>query len=445
MADSLRAARRVRGRYVGISALVAAAWVGWAVAAYAPTCGTGVIASGGDVLSGEFGMVSVDVCVEHVFDTDLYTYRLTNLGPAPAPMCAVVVSGLGTFTEVEATTPTGWSLETVEGGAGSTWWRWAEDPQSEDRGLEPGEILILSISLGAETTPTDVPASIWICDRGPESFRILGPSACPSQETDRAVASCACGDEACTGRSLFHGEGTQLVLLRGPEEQTLLTCEPSWVRHGFSGVNLSPEDVAFALSVDGVPIPVDRVVHDVPTSVIGVENTVILWHAQFPEDWFSEGTYEIVGQWDVFDPAGFSYTRALTLIVAPCTTLVPLPDLTVEVLRAGCECGWTLQDRYECELDVRAEVHNAGAVDSQESRVTLSCPFDDRRRLIPALAPGESQHVTLQATFEVSPYSGEEPCPIEFQLSVDSAEQIPESNEGNNIAEGESCCQADEY
>ncbi|UCF10587.1 MAG: hypothetical protein JSW65_02635 [Candidatus Bipolaricaulota bacterium] len=409
---------------------------------YAPPCPPGVIASDNEIISGALGVVSIDLCVTRDAGVDTYTYRLANLGPTTAQVCGFLVSGMGAFSTVSQTAPPGWAGDVAEADGSASWWRWSQEGvPAEEKGLAPGEAVVMSMSLAGPTSPTDGAASLGTCGREPVTLHILGPSACAVPEGGPPAASCDCGVGGCVGRPLFEGEGERIVLLRGPETLTVTSCDPTWVRHGFSGIAMAPDEVAFRLFVDGVPIPLEPVVHFLPSAIPGIVVTVMLWHAQFAAGTFSEGAHELVGEWDVLGPDGYLLVRPLTLIVEPCAEAALLPDLEVRVTGISCGCLWGAPGNYSCDLDVRVSVENLGSVPSPVSRIELHCPEGERSRPLFELAPGEVRRTTLSVSFDLEQYAEELPCPIPFQVVVDPADAVAESDEANNIVDGSSCCE----
>jgi hypothetical protein len=118
------------------------------------------------------------------------------------------------------------------------------------------------------------------------------------------------------------------------------------------------------------------------------------------------------------------------------------PDLVIRILDESCAYD-PAAGAYE--LTVWADVVNIGTEPVTSSfdvlltgishagndTVTVTIP--------PVLLPGNSVPVTL--SFTVPPeVTGAAPCPISYELTVDSGFAIDECNEYNNLASGEVCC-----
>jgi len=88
---------------------------------------------------------------------------------------------------------------------------------------------------------------------------------------------------------------------------------------------------------------------------------------------------------------------------------------------------------------VPVTVTNLGDEASAATTVALATQLGDDRSQIPQLAPGESRIATLKVV-GVS-YSGNPLCPLELEVEVDPYNKVPESDEENNIAHEEVCCQ----
>jgi len=116
------------------------------------------------------------------------------------------------------------------------------------------------------------------------------------------------------------------------------------------------------------------------------------------------------------------------------------PDLVIRVLDEGCAYN-IRSEAYQ--LTVWAEVENIGLEPVSSSFDVLltgiSHPGSDTTMVIPPLLPGATVPVTLSFTVPPEPTGGA-PCPINYELMVDSSYDIDECNEYNNLVTGDVCC-----
>jgi len=390
-----------------------------------PVCPLGAVASDSEVVTGVFGTVAIEACVTRADGQDTYTYRLTYLGGGPESPCGLLISGIGKFDTVSTTAPTGWASSTSPSDCGA-WWTWS----SGVLGSGPGSILLgstltMSVTIEGETIPTDVSAAISLCGKAPIPFSILGPSS-------------------LTAATAFVGVGPRIVILGGSDVQVIAECEPSWVRHGFTGAGLDPDSVVFHLFVDGVEIPLDRQVLCVPLYEVGVETTQVYYYAQFPSDYFAIGAHMVTGIWEASEiaapPIGYTYERTITLLVEECgPEPIPLPDLHVQIGPAECKCDWTPQQNYECTTTVHVKITNLGNANTPSSGLIVAVGQDRRVLSVPGLAPNETYERNVEIDLR-DVTRGEAPCPIVITATIDFGSQIDELDEQNNIAEYEACC-----
>jgi hypothetical protein len=310
---------------LGLAVLVAGS------VAYGPTCPLGTIETDARILSGKFGMISVEACFSRVGGEDTYTYRVTHMGVGTIEVCAFTVSGIGLFTTVGQTGPMAWTGTTADDAGCASWWGWSTmSTLPGGAAVGPGESATFSITVPSETTPARVQTAIGLCGGAEESFLILGPSACPGVTEMGFDASCVCGPHGCARAAAFEGDGMRIGLLpTDPDVQTIETCEPSWVRHGFSGPGAAIGTGEFRLFIDGAPVPMDAEVMCSASSELGTPLHAVLFHVQFPAEYFAPGSYDLAGEWEILaSPAGpgSSFAWSITLVVEECTTCVPDPD-----------------------------------------------------------------------------------------------------------------------
>ena len=119
------------------------------------------------------------------------------------------------------------------------------------------------------------------------------------------------------------------------------------------------------------------------------------------------------------------------------------PDLVIRVLDESCVYD-TLAEAYQ--LTVWAEVENIGAVPATLLFDVLltgtSHPGSDTRTILPPVLPGGTVPVMLSFTVPPEP-TGAAPCPINYELMVDSGYAVNECNELNNLVYGNVCCRGE--
>jgi len=305
----------------------------WGCVAYAPSCPIGTIETDARMLTGKFGTITIEACLSRFGGQDTYTYRVTHLGVGMAEVCALMVSGIGLFAGLGQTAPLGWTTVADNAGSCASWWGWSTmSVFPGGMSLGPGESATFSVTLAGPTTPAEVHAAIGLCGGATEPFTILGPSACSDITEMSVYESCLCGPHGCARGAAFDGEGSRIsVNPMDPDVQTIDACEPSWVRHGFTGPSAAIGSGEFRLSVDGVPVPMDVEVTCTASYELGTLLHAVLYHVQFPANYFAPGTYDVTGEWEIFGTPvapGTSFTWSITLVVEACATCIPDP---------GCE------------------------------------------------------------------------------------------------------------
>ena len=115
-------------------------------------------------------------------------------------------------------------------------------------------------------------------------------------------------------------------------------------------------------------------------------------------------------------------------------------DLVIRILDEGCAYDVRSQ---AYELTVWAEVENIGAepvTSLFDVRLAgTSHPGNDTTTVLPPVLPGGTVPVTLSFTVPPEPTGGA-PCPITYELRVDSGSAISECDELNNLVTGDVCC-----
>lgn len=118
------------------------------------------------------------------------------------------------------------------------------------------------------------------------------------------------------------------------------------------------------------------------------------------------------------------------------------PDLVIRVLDESCVYD-TLEGVYH--LTIWADVINIGSEPVTSSFDVLlagtSHPGSDTVTVTvpPPVLPGGTVPVTLSFTVPPEPTGGA-PCPINYELMVDSGYDVTECNESNNLVYGDECC-----
>ncbi|MBE0636523.1 hypothetical protein IH601_11050 [Candidatus Bipolaricaulota bacterium] len=389
-------------------------------------CPAGALASDSEVVTGVFGTVAIEACVTRADGQDTYTYRLTHLGGGPENPCGLLISGIGLMATVSTTAPTGWTASTTLSDCGA-WWTWSSSVLGSASGSSLiGRTLTMSVSLEGETVPTDVIAAVSLCGKAPIPFRILGPSS-------------------STATTAFVGDGQRITVLGSADTQTIVECEPSWIRHGFTGASLDPDSAVFHLFVDGTEIALNRQVLCVPSYEVGVETTEVYYYYQFPSEYFSIGAHVVAGLWEASEiaapPTGYAYERTITLLVEECAPEpIPLPDLRVQIETGECECAWTLKQEYLCTGTIKIAVTNLGKASAPSCGLIVTSGQDRSLLSIPELAPNETYRRDVEIVLDRITY-GKEPCPRTVTATVDFGSQIEELDEQNNSVDYEVCCQ----
>jgi hypothetical protein len=391
--------------------------------------GRSALSGGGDstTVIGATGSAVVEVCVTRSGGQDTYTYRVTYLGGPTGGACGLLVSGYGGLDTVSMTEPAEWTSTAHPTTSCASWWTWSKSMFGSGTGtwVLPRS-LTMSMTVDAETTPGTVVASLLFCGKDSVTFTILGPIA----------------PRALTG---FEGEGNRINVI-GPPEQTIPRCEPSWVKHGFSGAPFDPDSVNFQFFVDGVEIVLNREVTCSPTAEVGVESTLVMFYKQFPEDFFDVGLHEVVGVWTMDDtaapPDGFVFERTIMLRVIECVPeplpVPDIPDLRLVLEGIVCGCEWEKDQDYVCNVEVKVIVTNVGTAESPATGVIVRSNKDVAVASVPELEPGESYERTVELSFKSS--WDREPCPLSVSGIVDANDEIRELDEENNTAEVEVCC-----
>ena len=118
------------------------------------------------------------------------------------------------------------------------------------------------------------------------------------------------------------------------------------------------------------------------------------------------------------------------------------PDLFLRVLDESCVYN-ALDEVYD--FTVWAQVHNVGTdVVTSSFDVLLTGTSHGGSDLVtvtvpPNLASGDSVPVTLGFSIPPEPTGGA-PCPMNYELMVDSGYDVDECDEGNNLVYGDICC-----
>lgn len=413
-------------------------------------CPAGAIATHSSFVGGAAGSIVVESCVTRSGSEDTYTYTLTDLGVRTSGFCSFAVAGIGVLRTVAQTSPAGWVGHELSAGSCASWWAWStvgfRPTLPAPRVLLPGTSVVFSITVEAPSTPAEVSAQLQTCNGKPVTTTVLGPSACSDILAAGYDATCACSASGCTTINLFEGDGNRILLIGGPDTQTIPQCEPSWLRHGFLGSDLSASDVAFRLWIDGVSVPLVQTEMCTPGDEPGGSLIAIMWHAKFPANYFDVGVHEVVGEWEAFDTPDmdpFTWSRTILLEVVPCAIPLPelgppLPDISLSLVRDDCRCGLIPPQQYVCDLQVIVDVKNEGTEPTGLFHISLSADQQTARELVPSLQPGQDRRVTLDLTFDVGKPGGE-PNPS-YIVFADCLDRIVESSEDNNTLEGEVRC-----
>ncbi len=406
-------------------------------------CPLDAIATHSSFVGGAIGSVAVETCVTRSGTEDTYTYTLTDLSVRALGLCSFAVAGVGVLGTTAQEAPSGWTGAELPAGSCASWWAWSTIgfgsslPLPPPRGLIPGGSLAFSVTVEGPTTPAFVTAQIQTCGGKPFTTTVLGPSACPEIEEASYETSCSCSPRGCTAVDLFEGDGNRILVIGGPDTQTIPRCEPSWVRHGFLGPDLSASDVEFRLWIDGTRIPLVQTELCTPGDEPGGSVMTVMWHTQFPPDFFDVGLHEVVGEWEAFDTPDtdpFVWSRTITLEVVPCAIPVPspppeLPDISLVVVRDSCNCGWTQQQQFVCDLEVVVDVKNEGAEPTGFFQICLSTDQEDARVTVPSLQPGQDRRLTLELTCRLA---GPRPT---YRVVADCSNRVQEIDEENNSVE----------
>jgi len=427
----------------------------WASAALG-RCPLGAIATHSTFVGGALGSIAVETCVTRSGGEDTYTYTVTDLSARTPGFCSFAVAGIGVLSTVAQAAPSGWTGVVLPAGSCASWWAWSTigfgSPLPPPHGLIPGGSAVFSMTVNGPTTPAEVSAQIQSCGGKPVSCTVLGPSACPEIEEASYEATCACTPRGgCTAIELFEGDGTRIQVIGGPDTQVLMQCDPSWVRHGFLGPDLSPSEVEFRLWIDGSPVPLTMTEMCMPGDEPGQSVITIMWHAQFPPSYFTIGTHEVTGEWEVFDTPDtdpFVWSRTMTLEVVLCpiplpsmpiTILPTLPDITLELVRDSCSCEWTPLQEYVCELEVVVDVANIGAEPTGLFHVSMEADSKETDAMVASLQPGQERRVTLDLSWSYRK-PGFLPS-FDYTVTADCMDAVEESDEANNSLEGDVTCQ----
>ncbi len=415
------------------------------------SCPPGTLASDSQMVSGKFGTMAVEVCVTRDGSMDTYTYTMTLARSGPDSPSGFALGGYGRFDTLDTSSSSG-LRSTVSESDCATWWMWSSlrVVPAPPPAVALHRRATFTLTLAGPTEPVPVPASIASAAGAVAEFTILGPSACAESRSDGAAISCTCTDAippVCTGISAFVGDGTRIRVMGGPEMLTISECEPTWVQHGFLTTGDEEMDVAFRLFVDGVPIGLTEQSLCGPSTEAGSVLLRRLWSKQFSPFAFAPGVHEVRGEWEWFDTPeepGFVFDRTVLVEVVPCLPepipVEPLANLVPEVVRSGCDCDWTVQQVYECRLTSTVVVTNKGDAPSEGTSVLLLAAGTEDTASIPPLDPGETRRAILRTVFAgIKP--GDEPCPLSVVVEVDPRDVVPESNENDNQAESEACCE----
>ncbi len=435
--------------------ITAIAMIGLTIAVGA-RCPMDAIATDSTFVGGASGSVAVETCVTRSGTEDTYTYTITDLSARSPGFCSFAVAGVGVLRTIAQASPPGWTGHELPAGSCASWWVWSTigfgSTLLPRPGLLPGGSVIVSVTVAGPTTPAEVSAQLQTCEGKPITLTVLGPSACPGILAAGYETTCACSTRGCTTLNLFEGDGNRIQVIGGPDTQTIPRCEPSWVRHGFLGPELSASDVAFRLRIDGMLVPLTQTEMCTPGDEPGRSVIAIMWHTQFPPNFFDVGTHEVIGEWEVFDTPDsdpFVWSRTITLEVAPClipipiptpiTTLgPPLPDIRVEFVRDACSCTWTQLQQYVCEIRVTVDVTNDGTEPTGLFHVSLTADQREAMAMVPSLQPGQDRRVTLELVLNAEKPGGE-PNPS-YEVIADCLGRVEEANEENNSIEGNVNC-----
>jgi len=430
-------------RQIVIGALLTALLsVGGGVVAAA--CPAGTIEHSGDVilLLGRPALL-VETCVAELGGVYTFTYRLTNWSPGVLELCSLSVPGLGLFPTATTSGSPEWVGASEVASGCITWWSWKSDRFA----LGPGETIEMVLTVDVPGSIGTAEAVVSLCGGTWHTANVLIPSACPEGVSGYHVGCFCDGSGACYGTKLFEGEGNRINLLSGPDEEINGTCLPSWVRHGLTAVD-DPDRYDFRLTIDGVAIPLVRTVFCAPGTDVGNALQSVLWHVQFPADFFAPGSYEVTGEWLELAADGsiasVFYSRTIELTMIECVPMYPiigpaLPDLTVRIDNLTCACGWTPQQRFECEIDVWVTVTNEGSGAADPCGVRVEANRKSAVRTVPELAAGASYSTRVRLTFEADPDDLSGKCPLEIRAIADYADVVEESGEENNTATA--CCE----
>jgi len=406
------------------------------------TCPPDTFDGTGDVVLTPSGPLVVESCLSA--DAGLYTmtYTIHNESRLPVELCKFYVPGYGAFSTVRSAAPPGLELTVEEVGGCSTWWAWT----GRTAEILPGAEIVLSFTVDREVTALRRDVQLVLCDGTSATAEAVVPCACAGAADD-PLLSCLCGDATppCEVGVEFVGDGTRIDLLRGPARQTLRVCDPSWVRHGFSGVAQPDESLDFRLEIDGVDVPLEQRVGCRPAGTPGLADGGTLWHVQFSADFFSVGrTYEFTGHW-YWRHLDWEQSKTVLVDVILCLTPIPVPplallprvpcpDLVVESLDASCTCGWNQQKEFGCDLVVDVVLKNTGDADADSFVVALETSKRHDRLTLPSLAAGATRRVTLRLSLD------ETVCPLPYTVTIDAGDEVSECDENNNTATGEACC-----
>jgi len=414
------------------------------IAVAANACPPDSIAGTGDLMMTPFGPVVVESCVTESGGTTTFHYEITNEGRSPIDLCALLVPGLGSHVTTGSSAPLGFTMDETSASGCAAWWEWMGGPAE----IHPGETVTFSMSLNTPATPARRRVFLTFCDGTKDSVEALVPSACPDIADD-PLAGCLCGegDAPCESTGPHEGDGTRINLL-GLDRQVLAVCGASYVRHGFVYLDeVDPYD--FTLEIDGVRQVLDQRIYCLPGDRPGAGYLGSSWFIQFPPEYFEAGRlYEFTGTWfDYEAPPGerVILSRTIELQVIPC--LVPvilepfvpeLPDLVCEIVDVVCECAWTPDQRFECEIVATVVATNIGGGRSDLTALRLTADGGVSVRSIPELAPGESHAVLVRLKTDVDP-TAKGPCHPEIEVEIDFSDFVEEVDEANNI--DAACCQ----
>jgi hypothetical protein len=422
-------------------AVSVAAGLLWSLAV---ACPPDTVAHHGDIILS-FGRPAllVETCVAEAGTEYTFTYRLSNWSTRDLELCSFGVPGRGEFLPAVMAAPVGWAESYEVASECITWWLW----KSSGYVLGPGETLEFALTVDGVSAIGVIEAVAGFCGSSTETAGVLAPSACAGGFPE-GFSGCFCDVAAglCVGTSLFEGEGNRIDLLSGPDEELNAICLGSWVRHGIP-FGMDPDRYRFELLIDGAPIALHRQNYCVPGSVVGTALQASLWHVQFPPDFFAPGTYEVTGRWLGLEEDGSVesvwYERSIELTMIECMPAYPisepsLPDLRPTIANAHCDCGWTPQQKYECEVNVWIEVTNEGPGASEATSLRVSADRKSSVRAVPALDPGDTFTAHARLRLEMDPGDLEGKCPIAIDAAADYADAVKESDEENNTTS--TCC-----